>query len=115
PLSLALGKKMKEAIHKHLPAELDRSSKSDTVFIISGVTFNLLVLFVNWVQAIGLGRSKGNIIFSVFLSSTPLLSRLQYLWRSSTVKRCAAVFMALSKSFIKILKWLSTCHKALVN
>ena len=42
---------MKESIHKHLLSELERISRSDTVFIICGVTFNFVVLFINWAQA----------------------------------------------------------------
>jgi len=39
---------MKEAIHKHLLSELDRTGRTDTVFVLAGVAFNLAVLLINW-------------------------------------------------------------------
>lgn len=59
---------MIEAIHKHLLSEIDRAGRSDTIFVLAGVSFNLLVLFINWVQADILSKShKGLMIDSLFI------------------------------------------------
>ncbi len=35
-------------LHKHVVGELQQSSRTDTVFVISAVLFNLVVLGINW-------------------------------------------------------------------
>jgi len=39
---------MLKEVHEHIVTELQQSSKTDTVFIITAVLFNLVVLGVNW-------------------------------------------------------------------
>ncbi len=59
---------MIEKIHDQLVAELDRSSKSDTVFVVSAVLFNTLVMLINWAQASSVASGDGSIaIFGIFL------------------------------------------------
>ena len=66
------GNSVIEGIHKHLLSELDRAGRSDTIFVIAGVSFNLLVLFINWAQASTITSTYGEagtdsfIIFAIF-------------------------------------------------
>jgi hypothetical protein len=39
---------MLREVHEHIVSELQQSSRTDTVFIITAVLFNLVVLGVNW-------------------------------------------------------------------
>ena len=71
---------MIEGIHKHLLSELDRAGRSDTIFVLAGVSFNLLVLFINWAQASTITSTYGEagadsfIIFAIFLIGTLVVS-----------------------------------------
>ena len=66
---------MIEAVQKHLISEIDRSARSDTVFVISGVAFNLLVLFVNWINASNVSKGQaGLLIFSLFMVGSIVVS-----------------------------------------
>jgi hypothetical protein len=38
---------MKEQVHKHIVSELERNTRTDTIFIISAVLINLITLAVN--------------------------------------------------------------------
>jgi len=44
---------MLENVHKHIINELQQSSRTDTVFIISAVLYNLVVLGISWGVAAG--------------------------------------------------------------
>lgn len=39
---------MIERVHEHVVSELQQSSKTDTVFVVTAVLFNLIVLGINW-------------------------------------------------------------------
>ena len=39
---------MLEHVHEHIVAELQQSAKTDTVFVVTSVVFNLVVLGINW-------------------------------------------------------------------
>ena len=94
---------MIEGIHKHLLSELDRAGRSDTIFVIAGVSFNLLVLFINWVQASNINSPYGEpgkdsfIIFAIFLIGTLVVSTT-----------CLLTLMNSRRICIK-------CHEALVQ
>lgn len=71
---------MIEGIHRHLLSELDRAGRSDTVFVVAGVAFNLLVLFINWAQSGEMVNRDGELqldvltIFGIFLCGSILVS-----------------------------------------
>jgi hypothetical protein len=39
---------MLEHVHEHIVSELQQSAKTDTVFVVTAVVFNLVVLGINW-------------------------------------------------------------------
>jgi hypothetical protein len=39
---------MLEHIHNHIVTELQQSAKTDTVFVVTAILFNLIVLSINW-------------------------------------------------------------------
>jgi len=43
-----MGDEMLSKLHEHVVSELQQSSKTDTVFVVSAVLFNLVVLGINW-------------------------------------------------------------------
>ena len=45
---------MLQDVHKHIVSELQQSARTDTVFIVSAVLYNLIILGVNW------GVAEGN-------------------------------------------------------
>jgi hypothetical protein len=49
---------MLKEIHGHIVNELQQSSRTDTVFVIAAVLFNLVVLGINW--AVASEAAKGN-------------------------------------------------------
>ena len=96
---------MIEAIHKQLLAELDRAGRSDTVFILSGVSFNLLVLVINWIQAISIASTYREsiivnyVIFFIFMTGTLLVSGACLLTLLNSRKICMEIHDALSKIY----------------
>ena len=96
---------MIEAIHRHLLAELDRAGRSDTIFILSGVSFNLLVLFVNWVQAADIalssrGPSAANyLIFLIFMAGALLVTGACLLTLTNSKRMCSEIRSSLSKIY----------------
>jgi hypothetical protein len=47
-MSYLEGTIMLKEIHGHMVNELQQNAKSDTVFVVSAVLFNLVVLGINW-------------------------------------------------------------------
>ena len=45
---------MLEKIHQHIVSELNQGAKTDTIFVITAIVFNLIVLGVNS----GVGRQR---------------------------------------------------------
>jgi len=43
-----MGDGMLSKLHEHVVSELQQSSRTDTVFVVSAVLFNLVVLGINW-------------------------------------------------------------------
>jgi hypothetical protein len=44
---------MLKEVHEHVVSELQQSARTDTVFVVSAVLFNLVVLGINWGVAAG--------------------------------------------------------------
>ena len=70
---------MLKEVHQHIVQELQQSSKTDTIFVISAVLFNLAVLGINWGVAAPNGREKihppqDDIILSILIASTILIN-----------------------------------------
>jgi len=66
---------MLEHVHEHIVSELQQSAKTDTVFVVTAVAFNLIVLGINWTVANSItspySRSvSGPIIFPILLAAT---------------------------------------------
>ncbi len=46
---------MLERVHEHVVSEIQQSARTDTVFVVTAVLFNLIVLGINWAAASGTG------------------------------------------------------------
>ncbi|KRA54309.1 hypothetical protein ASD77_06735 [Pseudoxanthomonas sp. Root65] len=91
---------MIEAIHKQLMSELDRAGRADTVFVVSGVLFNILVLFVNWAQASSLSEGRGNLmIYLLFTAGSLLISCTALLALINSRRICNSVHSALEQIY----------------
>jgi len=94
---------MIEGIHKHLLSELDRAGRSDTIFVLAGVSFNLLVLLINWVQAISIesasaydrNAAESQIIFAIFLVGALVVSTACLLTLTNSRNICIKCHAAL--------------------
>jgi len=69
---------MLEQVHQHIVSELDQSSRTDTIFVITAVVFNLIVLGINSIVA-GAGASPGgkgtaDIVLGVFIAMSLLVN-----------------------------------------
>ena len=92
---------MIEAIHKQLMSELDRAGRADTVFVVSGVLFNILVLFVNWLQAISLAEGQGNLmIYLLFTAGSLLITCTALLALINSRRICNSVHSALQQIYV---------------
>jgi len=70
---------MLKEVHQHIVQELQQSSKTDTIFVIAAVLFNLAVLGINWGVAQPNGREQihppqDDIILSILIASTILIN-----------------------------------------
>jgi hypothetical protein len=70
---------MLKEVHQHIVQELQQSSKTDTIFVIAAVLFNLAVLGINWGVAAPNGREnihppQDDIILSIMIASTILIN-----------------------------------------
>ncbi len=91
---------MIEAVHKQLMSELDRAGRADTVFVISGVLFNILVLFVNWAQASSVANGRGNLmIYLLFTAGSLLVSCTSLLALRNSRRICTDLHAALQKIY----------------
>ena len=65
-------------LHQHVVSELQQSSKTDTVFVVSAVLFNLVVLGINWGVASASHSTEENggndLIFAVLVVATLLIN-----------------------------------------
>jgi len=96
---------MIEGIHKHLLSELDRAGRTDTVFVLAGVCFNLLILFVNWIQASRITNENHNngqdapFIFALFLLGTIVVTSSCLLMLANRRKICVKLHESLMKIY----------------
>ena len=68
---------MLEQVHQHIMGELDSSAWTDTIFIITAVVFNLVVLGVNSF-VVGEGKKSGakDLVFGIFVALTILVNTI---------------------------------------
>jgi hypothetical protein len=52
---------MIERVHEHIVAEMQQSAKTDSVFVITAVAFNLIVLGINWAVAESATSRNGSV------------------------------------------------------
>jgi hypothetical protein len=69
---------MLKEVHEHILTELQQSSRTDTIFVVSAVIFNLVVLGINWGVA-GPDRNQvhaasDDIILSLLIAATVLIN-----------------------------------------
>ena len=69
---------MQEQVHDHIVSELGHSSRTDTIFVVTAVVFNLIVLGINSgvsVAAVeGDSSSVNDVVLAVFIAMTILLN-----------------------------------------
>lgn len=69
---------MQEQVHDHIVSELGHSSRTDTIFVVTTVVFNLIVLGINSgvsVAAVeGDSSSVNDLVVDVFIAMTILLN-----------------------------------------
>jgi small-conductance mechanosensitive channel len=51
---------MIEKVHQHIVNELQQSSRTDTIFVVTAVLFNLIVLAINWSVASDAASEKAS-------------------------------------------------------
>jgi hypothetical protein len=69
---------MLKEVHEHILAELQQSSRTDTIFVVAAVIFNLVVLGINWGVAEP-GRDQihttsNDLILSLLIAATILIN-----------------------------------------
>ena len=68
---------MKEKLHDQITAELGQSSRTDTIFVVTAIVFNLVVLGINSAlseTAADENTLQSNLIFMVFIVVTLLIN-----------------------------------------
>ncbi len=66
---------MLEHLHRHIIGELEQSARTDTVFVVTAVLFNLLVLGINWsVASAKQPSTAGNVILVILILVTLLIN-----------------------------------------
>lgn len=69
---------MLKEVHEHLLSELQQSSRTDTIFVVSAVIFNLVVLGINWGVAEPdrnqIHPASDDIILSLLIAATILIN-----------------------------------------
>ncbi|MBN1424966.1 hypothetical protein JXA88_10450 [Candidatus Fermentibacteria bacterium] len=64
-------------LHTHVVSELQQSSRTDTVFVVTAVLFNLVVLGINWGVAASQGAEADatkDLILAVLVAATILIN-----------------------------------------
>jgi hypothetical protein len=64
---------MLEKLHDHIVDELQQNARTDTVFVVAAVLFNLVVLGINWAVASSGhdgDRGAGDVIFALLVVAT---------------------------------------------
>ena len=69
---------MLKEVHEHILTELQQSSRTDTIFVVSAVIFNLVVLGINWGVAEPdrnqIHPASDDIILSMLIAATVLIN-----------------------------------------
>jgi len=69
---------MLKEVHEHILSELQQSSRTDTIFVVSAVIFNLVVLGINWAVAEPdrnqIHPASDDIILSMLIAATILIN-----------------------------------------
>ena len=69
---------MLKEVHEHILSELQQSSRTDTIFVVSAVIFNLVVLGINWSVAAPdrnqIHPASDDIILSMLIAATILIN-----------------------------------------
>ena len=69
---------MLKEVHEHILSELQQSSRTDTIFVVSAVIFNLVVLGINWGVAEPdrnqIHQASDDIILSMLIAATILIN-----------------------------------------
>ena len=69
---------MLKEVHEHILSELQQSSRTDTIFVVSAVIFNLVVLGINWGVAAPdrnqIHQASDDIILSMLIAATILIN-----------------------------------------
>lgn len=69
---------MLKEVHEHILSELQQSSRTDTIFVVSAVIFNLVVLGINWSVAMPdrnqIHQASDDIILSMLIAATILIN-----------------------------------------
>ena len=69
---------MLKQVHEHILSELQQSSRTDTIFVVSAVIFNLVVLGINWGVAEPdrnqIHPASDDIILSLLIAATILIN-----------------------------------------
>ena len=71
---------MLEQVHDHIVSELGQSSRTDTIFVVTAIIFNLIVLAINSGVAIAAteenASTPNDLILAVFIAMTVLINIL---------------------------------------
>ncbi|HBE74113.1 MAG TPA: hypothetical protein DDW31_08550 [candidate division Zixibacteria bacterium] len=65
---------MIEHLHDHAVSELQQSARTDTVFVVTAVCFNLVVLAINWILAASDRTGARILIFMLLIAATLLIN-----------------------------------------
>lgn len=65
---------MLERLHEHLLSELGQSSRTDTIFIVVAILFNLIVLGINSAAAASYSSLAAYLVLVVFIMMTLLVN-----------------------------------------
>lgn len=96
---------MKEAIHNHLLSELDRTGRSDTIFVLAGVAFNLAVLLINWGLSVALTSKNSDAepetyaVFFLFMLGSIVISTACILTLNNSRNICLKIHKSLDQLY----------------
>ena len=69
---------MLKEVHEHILTELQQSSRTDTIFVVAAVIFNLVTLGINWAVAQPdrnqVHTSSNDIVLSLLIAATLLIN-----------------------------------------
>lgn len=65
---------MIEHLHDHAVSELRQSARTDTVFVVTTVLFDLVVLGINWILASARHTAAQGAIFALLIAATLMIN-----------------------------------------